>query len=112
VSSARYELDFISQKTTFFIDIVPVKSLQLPEGQTGNAWEPSKPMINSVPPPPVVSLTTTHFSVFIVFHRHRRENLKSYKASFTYYLSHADLLLCLFSNPVDGGDNSSETSLD
>jgi hypothetical protein len=32
-------------------------------------------------PPPVVSLTTTHFSLFfIVLHSHRRENLKSYIA--------------------------------
>jgi hypothetical protein len=36
--------------------MVPVKSLHLPEGQTGNAWEPSKPMmIYSIPPTRSVS---------------------------------------------------------
>jgi hypothetical protein len=38
-----------------YTSIVPVKCLHLPEGQTGNAWEPSKPIINSVPPTRSVS---------------------------------------------------------
>jgi hypothetical protein len=43
----------ITQKMEFLI--VRVKCLHLPEGQTGNAWEPSKPMLNSVPPPCSIS---------------------------------------------------------
>jgi hypothetical protein len=49
--------------------IVPVKSLHLQEGQTGNAWEPSKPIIYSVPPTrsvshyyPLLSLLHSHGS--------------------------------------------------
>jgi hypothetical protein len=44
--------------------MVPVKCVHLPEGQTGNAWEPSKPMINSVPPTRSVS----HYHPFLSLH--------------------------------------------
>jgi hypothetical protein len=54
--------------------------LHLPEGQTGNAWEPSKPMINSVLPPRPCSVTHYHPLLFIVslLISHSRENLKPY----------------------------------
>jgi hypothetical protein len=63
MSPVKYELGFISYKTAFFIA----------EGQTGNAWEPSKPMINSFPPHPKChSLPPTSLSLHSL-HSHRRE---------------------------------------
>jgi hypothetical protein len=65
--------------------IVPVKSLHLPEGQTGNAWEPSKPMINSVS----LALSVSHYHPTslslssLLSHSHRRGNLKSYSRQLT-----------------------------
>jgi hypothetical protein len=66
VSPVKYELGFYIAEGDILHSLVPVKTLQLPEGQTGNAWEPSKPMIYSVPPTRSVSHYYPLLSLFIV----------------------------------------------
>jgi hypothetical protein len=70
----------ILRSTTHSSLIVRVKSLHLPEGQTGNAWEPAKPMINYVPPTRSVSHYHPLLSLFSLLQSHRRNNLKSHIA--------------------------------
>jgi hypothetical protein len=74
MSPVKYELDFYIPEHDI---LLRVKYLHLPEGQTGNAWEPSKPMLNSFPSLPC---SVSHYRPLFSLHSHRRENLKSYIA--------------------------------